>query len=221
MPKLWQKYINSDSLTGLWRISESEEELRELLSFVKAETFSNPQRTLQWLASRVLLQEVLQEMDLGHAVLHKLLSGRPVLDAEGFHVSISHTLEYAAVVVSNQPIGVDVEMLGNRISRVRHKFMNDADFELLNAEDDIAGMHLVWSAKEALFKYHPEGALDFRQHLHLKKIEEGLLSGQIKKGNEQEDLLLPYEFLQGGVIAWAYADAAVNLPVPKSRSILP
>ena len=207
MPTIWHKYIKRDSLSGLWKISESREELLRLLHFTEAAEISNDNRARQWLASRVLLQELLQE--LGYTTnyqLHRLPSGKPVLSIPGLHVSISHAGEYAAVAISPNPIGIDVEKISPRIERIQHKFMNDHEMELLMDEKDIRWMHTVWSAKEALFKYHPEGELDFREHLHLKKEKEGMLRGEIRKGLEINSLQVTYEFFDEYILAWAFPD---------------
>lgn len=205
MPKVWQKYIKSGSLSGLWRISESTEELRGRYNLGEPETFSHEGRTRQWLASRVLLQELLAEY--GHSgtyEVHKLPSGKPVISIPGMFVSISHAGDYAAVVLSDAPIGIDVEKLGNRIQRIRTKFMNPEDLAQLRDEADIEWMHTVWSAKEALFKFHPLGNIDFKEHLHLKKIEEGFLAAEIRKDGERISMQVPYEQFDTYIIAWAF-----------------
>jgi len=207
MPKVWHKYIKTDSLSGLWKISESREELLRLLHFTAAEEIVNNTRARQWLASRVLVQELLAE--LGHTEnyqLHRLPSGRPELSIPGLFISISHAGDYAAVALSKSPIGIDVEKIGNRIERIQHKFMNEYEKTLLMDEKDIRWMHTVWSAKEALFKYDMHGELDFREHLHLKLEEEGLLFGEIRKNNIVQRLRVPYEFFDEYILAWAIPD---------------
>ena len=207
MPKVWHKYIKRDSLSGLWKISESREELMRLLHFTSAEEISNDTRARQWLASRVLLQELL--LELGYTEnyqLHRLPSGRPELSIPGLHISISHAGDYAAVALSKTPIGIDVEKISPRIERIQHKFMNEVEKGHLVDEKDILWMHTVWSAKEALFKYHPHGELDFREHLHLKKEAEGLLRGEIRKNEEIHRLQVPYEFFDEYILAWAIPD---------------
>lgn len=205
MPKIWHKYIKINSLSGLWKISESIEELESQLYFIKPETFINPGRSRQWLASRILLQDLLQELGLlSDCKLLKLPSGKPILSIPGMHISISHAGDYAAVALSSEPIGVDVEKIGVRIERIRHKFMNDADITQMAHEKDLEWMHTVWSAKEAMFKYHPEGSIDFKEDLHLEKVSEGMLHAEIRKGDEHHSLQVPFEFFENYIIAWAF-----------------
>lgn len=178
-----------------------------LLHFTAAANIANETRACQWLASRVLLQGLLYELGYSdNYQLNRLPSGRPELSIPGLHVSISHSGEYAAVVLSKTPIGIDIEKISPRIERIQHKFMNEHERELLMDEKDIRWMHTVWSAKEALFKYHLEGEIDFREHLHLKKEKEGLLRGEIRKDLEIHHLQVPYEFFDDYILAWAIPD---------------
>lgn len=205
MPKVWQKYVKSGSLSGLWRISETVSELKDLYTLGEPEVFARDDRTRQWLASRILLQDLVKEFGYTDAfTLTKLPDGQPVLSIPGIHVSISHAGDYAAVAVADSPIGIDVEKMGHRVQRIRQKFMNAGDIAQLQDEADTDWMHVVWSAKEALFKFHPEGNIDFREHLHLKKIQEGLLAAEIRKDGLCIPLQVPYEFLDTYIIAWAF-----------------
>lgn len=205
MPKVWQKYVKSGSLSGLWRISETVSELRDLYTLGEPEVFARDDRTRQWLASRILLQDLVKEFGYTDGfTLTKLPDGQPVLSIPGIHVSISHAGDYAAVAVADSPIGIDVEKIGQRVQRIRQKFMNAGEVAQLRDETDTDWMHVVWSAKEAMFKFHPEGNIDFREHLYLKKIQEGLLAAEIRKGGLCIPLQVPYEYLDTYIIAWAF-----------------
>lgn len=205
MPKVWQKYIKSGSISGLWRISENVSDLQSLYTLGEPEVFAREDRARQWLASRILVQELLKEFGYTDDFsLDKLPSGKPVLSVPGLHVSISHAGDYAAVALADSPIGIDVEKMGQRVQRIRQKFMNEGEVAQLQNEADTDWMHVVWSAKEALFKFHPEGNIDFREHLHLKKIREGMLAAEIRKDGACIALQVPYEYLDSYIIAWAF-----------------
>lgn len=205
MPKVWHKYIKSDSLTGIWKITESEEELRQLLHTIEGEKFANDQRTLQWLSSRVLLQELLADMGFfGPFQIHKNERGRPGINLPGMEISISHAGEYAAAVISTEaPVGLDIEQIRPKISRIKNKFMNEADLQRLRFDDDLQWMHLVWSAKEALFKYDKDGELDFKEHLHIDEVHDPHLLARIQRGNAIQRVKVPYQFFEDYVITWA------------------
>jgi 4'-phosphopantetheinyl transferase len=205
MPKIWQSYIKKDVLTGLWHITEQEAELRSLLHAFEQEAFSSPRRTSQWLASRILLQEMLAEKELaGPFLLQTELSGKPRLNVEHLEISISHSGKFAAVAVSEKkPVGLDIEKLSPKISRLYPKFMNDAEIKKLKGENDLRQMQLVWSAKESLFKYYGAGGLDFREHLHIDRIYGSYMTGRIEKEALSIKIDIPYKFMEDYVITWA------------------
>ena len=88
---------------GIWKMEETTEEMWSLLqhkawylpefSRLKAE-----QRQKEWLATRLLLKEM-----LGHeAIIHHHPSGAPYLpDAEQKQISISHTKDFVAIMLTD------------------------------------------------------------------------------------------------------------------------
>ena len=77
---------------------------------------------------------------------------------------------------SNRNIGVDIEKIGNRILKIRPKFLNDNELDTIS-DTDIPFNLLAWTAKEALFKAIPHAEIDFREHLHINfpiKEENGM-----------------------------------------------
>ncbi len=205
MPTISHKYIKSNVLTGVWRIDEDEAGLREILNKPALPVFSVMQRNLHWLASRCLLTELLAIWGHeGNFSLERLDSGKPVLTHPRLEISISHAGKYAAVAIGTERAGIDIEQISPRIRKIRSKFMNEPECQLLKDDNDLEWMYSVWSAKEALFKYDEEGALDFREHLSVKKGDPGYLIGQIHKGRKQLELLIPCEKLEDYILCCAY-----------------
>lgn len=91
-----------------------------------------------------IISRVLPGCTLRHAP-----SGAPEID--GMHVSVSHSRHYAAVALSEHPVGIDIEeRRDGQLERVATRFLDDEEMgggslspvELLRA----------WTAKEAAFK---------------------------------------------------------------------
>lgn len=79
---------------------------------------------------------------------------------EGFHVSISHTKGWAAMIVSgSHRSGVDMEYMSDRVNRVASRFLRDDE-----PQDTLEGKLITWCAKEAAYKYYHE------QHLGLLEM---------------------------------------------------
>ena len=127
--------------------------------------FRSPKRQREWVASRLLMGQ----MGIDPAKVSHRPSGKPYLTDDSRHISLSHTLGHAAVILSPRPVGVDIERFSTRVHRVAARFM-EPDFPLPPADSDEATWMLLlhWSAKEALFKCMDEEGIDFAQHLHIQ-----------------------------------------------------
>lgn len=70
------------------------------------------------------------------------VAGRPDLC-----VSVSHSLEMCAMVVADQPVGIDVETLRPQLERVSRKFVAPGE-----EAADLETLRRLWMAKEAVYK---------------------------------------------------------------------
>jgi phosphopantetheinyl transferase len=151
-------------------IGQTEEEYLRALQLTPPEQAElspiKGRRRLEWLAVRQLLHKLLQE--LGHAdraPVEKSQNGQPLLQGLPFHISFSHSRDYVAVILANQPAGIDVQHFSPRMERVSHKFMREEETACLEEDTRLAHLHYFWCAKEALFKAQGGGGIDFRRHL--------------------------------------------------------
>ena len=138
-------------------------------------------RRREWLASRWLVQKLLP----GNTVCYSP-HGKPFLDLYRGGFSISHSPQYVAIAFSDAEanVAVDVELVSNRVSRVRHKFLSAAEQEYCQA-DDAAYHTLLWCAKEVMFKLRENGSVDFENHyrvLPFVKEDTGEMSGIYSDG---------------------------------------
>lgn len=81
--------------------------------------------------------------------------GAPVSEAEGIHMSLSHSGDYAACVISRQPVGIDVQEVGNAGIAVAKRFFSKSEYEQIiskNAAEQNDYFHRIWTMKEAFAK---------------------------------------------------------------------
>lgn len=162
-----KKYISETSLLGIWEIDESKE---VLLSFLEDKdsleailSLKSEIRVLEMLAGRVLLKELLGE----EKRICYTPSGKPYLEDGSFYISISHTKKYVGVVVDAvNPLGLDLEQIGDKIKRVRSRVASDKEY--IDPDNEIVHLLLHWSAKEAMFKYLDEEGVNFLNHLFVE-----------------------------------------------------
>ena len=63
--------------------------------------------------------------------------------------------------------GVDIEQHGDRVTRVRRRFVNDEEEASLDRNRELEALLLHWSAKETVYKILDIQGLDLREHLSL------------------------------------------------------
>jgi len=171
MAELIRKNINEDTLYAIWQITESVEELYPAIKLRENEeilyrSFVAESRKKQWLAYRILIRELLKPVDFP---VEYDQTGKPFLTGSGFHISVTHTEDLAAVIISrNASVGIDIEKIKPRIIKVKDKFLHEEELSLINKDDELEQLTLAWCAKEALYKMYGLRNLDFRENIRLE-----------------------------------------------------
>lgn len=155
---VFREHINEAELI-IWRMDERLEELLEMSQHHydhEIENISNEVRKKERIISRFLLESLVgQKIEVKYAD-----SGKPFCD--GMHFSISHTKNFVAVIVSNKPVGVDIEYKSDRIFRITEKFMHPDELKTLSECSEKQKFALIcWCAKETVYKIIEENGVDF------------------------------------------------------------
>ena len=149
----------NDTELYFWLIEESAEELASLASedgslLAEArERFKADKRQREWLAVRSLLQNTPCK---GEKILYHS-NGKPYLQCEGKHISISHTGNIVAIAIADKETGIDIETKGRNALAVAAAYLQPQEIEALNGyiDKNVEALRL-WTAKEAAFKLAPE-----------------------------------------------------------------
>ncbi|AXY75052.1 4-phosphopantetheinyl transferase [Paraflavitalea soli] len=193
MALFYQHNINEHTKVGIWRIEEPESFFLEKVPLKR--DVSHPYKRLQHLAGRYLLPALYEDFPLSEILVAD--TRKPFLENERYHFSISHCGNFAAAIVSDTyRVGVDIELVTPRLRHIAGKFLHPEEALFLEDWEALPQMHLelttlLWSAKEAIYKWHGEGMMDFKEHMRL--------SGAIKAGSN-EWITMPFEFRKGAVI---------------------
>ena len=112
-------------------------------------------------------------------------NGAPVLLNRKEHISVSHSADFVAVVISSERCAVDIERLDRNFDRVAERYIRPEEYALSQDERLAA---LLWCAKETLYKYSDEVGLDFLCDLKVLSVDfdSGLLVGQIRDNHPVE-----------------------------------
>jgi hypothetical protein len=180
MPLLSVEKINPHTTLLLWKITETEEQLKgqlpeNVLKTIVYKNYKSSSRRIEVMATYALLLSFLK---IPSVVVHHKSNGQPLLD--GFYISISHTNGYACVLLSTQNmVAIDIEYHSDRIARIRSKFLRND--EAFNSIDQLL---VVWSAKETLYKYFSADDLMFDE-MKVESISKSSLSMINLKTNEK------------------------------------
>lgn len=77
-------------------------------------------------------------------------NGKPLCDFCFF--SISHSGDFAAVAVSDNQVGVDIQISGGFKKREKYMLFSPAENEFVNAKDSENRFYTLWTSKEAYIK---------------------------------------------------------------------
>ena len=195
MPIFFQHQINETTRLGIWKIEETEDFFLGTVPLQREVT--HPHKRLQHLAGRFLLQFLYPGFP--YELIEIADTRKPYLPNEQYQFSISHCADFAAAIVSkNQRVGVDIEVISDRIHRVAYKFLSQSEQNFLNRDDKLflrqwgieekvetEFLTLIWNAKESIFKWYGNGGVDFSQQIQL--------DGDILF-NDQDWITMPFIF---------------------------
>ena len=177
---VFKQYTESSYKWGIWKTSESLEELLALLPHKEKYEegigkFTAVSRKLEWLAVRVLLYTMLGEEKEIHYYSKGYVAG--LLGEPG------------------KRVGIDIECYSERVRKVAHKFMREDEKKSLFKGTETWSLLLHWSAKETMFKCMNASDVDFREHLHVMPFtpdEQGVFSAAEYRTAEKQIFQIYY-----------------------------
>lgn len=209
MALAYYKHLDSTSAFGIWKIEESAEELYSQLILndeekARLETLNNGKRNLHWLSTRVLLRKMLNTDKYIDCQVDE--HGKPYLVNFPHHISLSHSFDYAAVIISeNKPVGIDIELVKNKIERVASKFLIPRELAFIDPEHRIEHLYICWCAKEAIYKLQGKRNVSFKDHIRLKQFsfqEDGNFPASLEVDDEYSEYDVYYERFKDYMIGY-------------------
>ena len=199
------------SRVGVWQITETEEELRELssvpsdemeeISYIKSESLRK-----QKLAVRCLLDALFEEkVYLSH---HD--NGKPYIENSAMNISITHTNRYVAVILNpTDEVGIDCESLDRDFSAVKKKALSEDEIEEVEEIDEEQRneqLAIYWCAKEAVYKMISQYGVDFAEQIEIDDFrmrgEGELVATFTDKDGFEEEYELEYITFDRHVLVW-------------------
>jgi 4'-phosphopantetheinyl transferase len=203
------KTINFDISTQIfvWKITESYEQL-----FNEVALKDSNLRRLGGMKSQLhqrgflSVRELLQEAGYNDFDLYYDDFGKPHLE-DGKHISITHSYQFSAIIVSNQRVGIDIELQREKIIKIASKF-NDDDHRFLKEdkkEDYIRKLTVIWGAKESIFKIRNERGISFKEHIKVRafEMEDTLAVAELHFDDIVKDFEIYFEEIENFILVYA------------------
>lgn len=177
MPLFKTISYNADTQLFIWKILETESELNAAIKLQdkhlqRLNGMLSEQHRKGFLSVRKLLMEAgYTDFDLNYDT-----NGKPSL-ADGKHISITHSYDFSAIIVSSQNVGIDLEKQREKIIKIADKFIG-SEIDFLNSERNYKeDLSIIWGAKEALYKMCNSRSLSFKQDMHIQDFTKNSSQG--------------------------------------------
>ena len=170
------KTINHNSTTQIlvWEITESLEEfLGKVILKEKSQVRLNKMKSEMHQRAFLSVRMLLKEAGYTDFELHYDEFGKPYF-LDGKYVSITHSHHFSAIIISDETVGIDIEMQREKIIRIADKFVNETELNRLKSfdlQDYIKKLTVKWGAKEAIFKIRNEKGISFKDHIQVNPFE--------------------------------------------------
>lgn len=209
MPLYKVIHFNANTQILIWKITETFQELLEQVILndsnkKRLEGMKSEMHQRAFLSVRKLLQQI-EHTDLD---LYYDEFGKPHLHGEK-HISITHSHEFSAIIISDKTVGIDIELQREKIIRIADKFINQNELQRLkssNSEDYIKKLTVKWGAKEAIFKIRNEKGISFKDHIKVNafEIQDAKAIAELHFDNIIKEFKIYFEEIEDFTLVYAF-----------------
>ena len=202
--------INHDHNTTIlvWQITESFDDLLvdtilNNQSIARLSTMKSENHRCGFLAIRKMLLLVeLSDFDVYYST-----SGKPFLK-NNQHLSISHSHEMATLIISNQPVGIDVELIKPKTIRIAKRFMDILHINDLTDQDAVKKATIIWGIKEVVFKIVNQPGISYPDHIFENQfnVNDCQTKAQLRDENNILNFDIHFKIINPYTIVWGFAD---------------
>jgi len=211
MPIIYKKKIEDHGILGVWKISESVDELLAMIKFSEGERqtferFKLKSRQAHWLSYRLAIRELLGDANLCEFYYDE--HGKLHFANLDYSLSVTHSGLYSGVIISDKHyVGIDIEKLGERISVLASKFLNEEELARLPKVDQHKYLTVIWSAKEALYKLYGKSEVQMENIIiaPFEMAKEGVIHGKLVLDHFQKEYKLKFMYSDDGEYLLVYA----------------
>ncbi len=165
---LYRDFSDDNATILLWKYDEQEDLNPELLlekeNLEKVKDY-HPTKLKETLLIRKLLKSILPN----HQILYE--GRQPYLWPKDYEISVTHSFPFAALAVSKNKVGIDIEPFNKKIERIRHKFLLEEESGFIEEGKETAYLTVIWSLKESLYKIHHSNYWSLKKHYEVNSFK--------------------------------------------------
>lgn len=209
MPLYFKENLLKHGIWGIWEIKEEEDWFfnqwqlspEENLHFNKLKG----RKRIEFLSARHLVHLL---TGLEHRMpMHIDLAGKPIfLWDPTLHLSISHSHQYAAAILSKtSKVGIDIQLIVPQMRKVAKRVFSPAELSFASTENELEMLHILWGIKEAVYKAYGLGSIDFINQIGVHPFNyqypKGIFEASLTKESEINTYSGTYHFLPEGYVS--------------------
>ncbi|WP_395054279.1 4'-phosphopantetheinyl transferase family protein [Flavobacterium sp.] len=195
----------------IWKITESFQELNsqvvlEPSNIIRLNEMKSEMHQRAFLSVRKLLQEINHtDADLFYDEF-----GKPHLKSikkptEFSEISITHSHQFSAIIISNKKVGIDIELQREKIIKIANKFSIE-HIDKKVKQNYIKKLTVIWGAKEAIFKIKNEKGISFKDHIQVQpfEIEDNKTTAILNLNSKLENFKIHFQEFENYTLVYAY-----------------
>lgn len=158
-------HLQPNTTAYFWKIDESYDTLitsviLKDVSLARLEQMKSKSHQNGFLAVRMLLQHIgYSDFDLYYDAF-----GKPHLKDKTF-ISISHSHGFSCIAISDENIGIDLEILKEKTLKIAPRYMDITHLHQLSEKEQLIKATIIWGIKESVFKIKNEVGISFIDHI--------------------------------------------------------
>lgn len=166
---LYKKKIEKNYTYVIWRLTESLEELQNILHINIPPHIKALKRKKEFICVRILASL----LKINIEELRYTENGKPIIDGSKKNISISHTEGYVTILISSQKnIGIDIEKYSERLIKVAKHYLSEEEIKNINTFNSCRNIISIndtfllhWCAKEAIYKAIPNNVITWNRDI--------------------------------------------------------
>lgn len=200
---LFKVIEDNNSQIAIWKVTETEEELKKLTGIDLSDTYALPRRRIERMVTRAVLDR------LNHfEALNYHPNGRPYYYEGSPYISISHTAKLVVIgFCQKMSVGVDVERTHRNFKIVADRYLTPKEMEWIDMEDNNS-LALAWCIKESIYKLPWAEPKNFSNDINIQKFDKlaecGLVLVDVFDANEIYRLELKFVFFEEFCLSWVF-----------------